>query len=114
MSFELGQEVVFTHSLKSTGRSVDSNIEYMEEELYNQLQEDWVNVRFKERVEHKEMKGIIVGKRRITTNGNFTINQDEYGDEHLERDIIQMTVFLVACNLAGFKRVFPEDIKVVG
>ncbi|MFS0878078.1 hypothetical protein [Solibacillus isronensis] len=114
MSFELGQKVKFTHSLKSTGRNVDSNIEYMDEKLYNQLCEDWVNIRFKERVEHKEMQGIIVGKRRITTNGRFTINTGEYGGEYLEKDIIQMTIFLVACNLSGFKRVFPEDIRIVG
>ncbi|BDH60110.1 hypothetical protein MTP04_02400 [Lysinibacillus sp. PLM2] len=111
---KLGQKVKFTRSLQPTGTTgFLDNLEYIDEEDYEKLIDSWVNVIFKAPRNHKAMKGIICGKRRISTNTDFTIYQNEWGDEKLDVKHNYETIYLVACNLAGFKKVLPQDIEIL-
>lgn len=111
---KLGQKVKFKRSLQPTGASGFIDItEYINEEDYEKLIDSWVNVTFKAPTDHKEMTGILCGKRRISTNSDFTIYQNEWGDEKLDVKHNYETIYLVACNLNGFKKVLPQDIELV-
>lgn len=118
-TFKLGDKVKFSKSLKNTEKSgFPNDVKYLsEQELQNFEEEVVINVVFKAPVEHKEMTGIVVGKRRISTNTDFELCQ-EYHPYEEDRQFISVshnfeTVYLVACNLVGFKRVLPSDLEVV-
>lgn len=117
-TFKLGEKVKFSKSLKDTGNNGYPSVEYLSEEEVQLFNEEIViNVIFKAPVEHKEMTGIVVGKRRISTNTDFELCQD-YHPYQEDREFISVShnfeiIYLVACNLAGFKRVIPGDLEVI-
>ena len=117
--FMLGEKVKFSRSLKNTGNSgFPSDIEYLNDKEIQRFEDEVViNIVFKEPVKHKELTGIVVGKRRISTNTDFELCQAYHPYEE-DREFISIshffkTVYLVACNLRGFKRVLPEDLEVI-
>lgn len=118
LAFKLGDKVKFNKSLKNTDNSgFPNDVAYLNEKEIERFEDEGViNVVYKEPVEHKEMTGIVVGKRRISTNTDFELCQAYHPYEE-DREFISVShdfevVYLVACNLVGFKRVLPEDLEV--
>lgn len=116
--FKLGDKVKFSSSLKDTGNSgFFRDLDYLNDEESKKFEDEVViNVVFKAPVEHEEMTGVVVGKRRISTNTDFEICQSYHPYEE-DRQFLDVrhnyeTIYLVACDLRGFKKVLPRDLEV--
>ena len=111
---KLGDKVTFSKSVQKTGDS--ASMGYLTEQQEKELEDNgYIKLKRFALKEHKPMHGIVVGVRSIV----FEVNLHESDNPYREKDYLvseslgNTKVFLVACNLSGFKKVLPEDIELV-
>ena len=120
--FELGDKVKFSKFVKRTGNTgIDPDIEHLTEEQEEKLTNDDIQIKFRDSYDCKETVGIIVGKRTRVFETRFFIHEeyhqldgDFYENAFVGRENEYKPVYLVACDLRGFKMVEPEYLELEG
>ncbi|MCK6203943.1 hypothetical protein KZX50_00580 [Bacillus infantis] len=107
--YELGDKVSFSkHLVKNEG----PNLERMQEEE----EIDYYEYEKYKMIEHNEETGIIVGKRLIGKTSHLSYEENQFDSDFrwVCVDTVYQPVYLIATNMAGFKRVREEDVKIAG
>ena len=113
MGLELGMKVKFHKSLsKQSGYGV--SMEHYTKDQNRQMDENsFINLeRYKSR-EHKEKRGFVCGKRNIVTSALLEEVEDYIVWRLSQTNEIYETVYVVACDMRGLRRVRLEDLEVI-
>ena len=119
--FGLGDKVKFNKFVKRTGNTgIDSNIKYLTDEQEEKLSNDDIQIKFRDSYDCKETVGIVVGKRTKVFETRFFIHEeyhqldgDFYENSFVGRENEFKPLYLVACDLRGFKMVEPKYLELV-
>lgn len=119
--FSLGDKVKFSRFVKRTGNlGIDSDTKLLTDEECEKLTHGDITIQFRGAYDCKPSTGIVVGKRKNVFKTRFFLfenyiemDDDVYSDTRVERENFYETVYLVACDLRGFKRVLPRDLELV-
>ena len=113
MGLELGMKVKFHKSLsKQSGYGV--NMEHYTKDQNRQMEENsFINLERYNSIDHKEKRGFVCGKRNIVTSALLEEVEDYRGWHLSQIEEIYETVYVVACDMRGLRRVRLEDLEVI-